>query len=317
MSEIIISLITPAYNPGEFILETFDSLENQTFKNFEWIIVDDASNKKNQLLFDKISEVATFKVLIIRNSKNLLQSKSKNIGLKKAKGKFIKFIDADDLIDCEHLENQYNLIKNSISEHIAVFSPTHNFVGSIHSKNSHINLAYKEVETKNLAQLKKFIVQPFFHHCSCLFNRDDLFKINGFDENLITDEDGDLIIRLMLNGMVFLLCETSYYYYRHHNLSRVSRNNSNLKWEHRLKVCEKIENSLNIQNIDLYETLAQRLDNLGLESFKNNEEMSHVFFRKAEKVYPNYSFSGNKYQNIVRKLVGINMMFKIKGLLQN
>jgi glycosyltransferase involved in cell wall biosynthesis len=58
-----ISIIAPAYNPGELLLETYNSLEKQTFQNFEWIIVDDNSNEYNQKLIEHI----------IRNSTNIRQ----------------------------------------------------------------------------------------------------------------------------------------------------------------------------------------------------------------------------------------------------
>ena len=50
-----ISIITPAFNPGKLILETFISLQNQTFKDFEWIIIDDCSDEMNKALFQQIN----------------------------------------------------------------------------------------------------------------------------------------------------------------------------------------------------------------------------------------------------------------------
>ena len=87
------------------------SLQNQTFKDFEWIIVDDCSDDLNKALFRKIKNDAGFSVFIISNPINYKQAKSKNIGLKYANGRYVKFLDADDLIDVDHLENQYNSIQ--------------------------------------------------------------------------------------------------------------------------------------------------------------------------------------------------------------
>ena len=61
-----ISVITPAYNPGSLILETFMSLQNQTFKDFEWIIVDDCSDDFNKTLFRKIKNSAFFLFLLFQ-----------------------------------------------------------------------------------------------------------------------------------------------------------------------------------------------------------------------------------------------------------
>ena len=52
-SNMLISIITPAYNPGDLLLGTFQCLEKQTFKNFEWIIVDDNSDDGTSQILDK------------------------------------------------------------------------------------------------------------------------------------------------------------------------------------------------------------------------------------------------------------------------
>lgn len=312
-----ISIITPAYNPGKLLVETYNSLENQTLKDFEWIIVDDNSDDYNRQLIERIKERASFPVHIIRNMNNLRQAKSKNIGLDYAKGKYIKFLDADDLLDDKHLENQYNLLNFSNDKNIAIFSPTNNFVGSI--EKSKVNDSYKSVPLDNIKQLERFLVYPFFHHCGCLFYKDSIEKINGFDEKLLTDEDGDFILRLMLHGILFLPEETSKYYYRKHNFTlRVSSNDSDDKWLARLEVCLKIENMLNNgKDKYLYESLAQRLDVIGLSCMEYSKELSGEFFEHATRIYPNYRIPGNTIPVIIRYLFGNYGYQKIKKLVKN
>ena len=52
-----------------------------------------------------------------------------------------------------------------------------------------------------------------------VFLKQDILEIGGFDEHLVTDEDGDLILRLMFNGILFISQDKSKYLYRHHNNS--------------------------------------------------------------------------------------------------
>ena len=309
---IKISIVTPAFNPGNYIFKLYESLNNQTFKEFEWIIVDDASDEISESNYSKIKREANFKVIVLRNNVNLLQSKSKNIGLKHSVGDYIKFIDADDLIDENHLKNQLEIIELS-SEKTAIFSPTANFYDD-NLNDLKINNSYKTVICKTENQLERFLVYPFFHHCSCLFRKSDLEKIDGFDEDLVTDEDGDLILRLMLNKILFKPCEDSFYFYRHHNNSRVSRNDSNLKWENRYKVIIKIEPNLETQN--LKESLAQRCDLLAIEAFKQKNEIYLKFFDKAKSIFSNYQYPGNKFQNYVRQLFGFKTMLYMKSILR-
>lgn len=312
---MLVSIITPAYNPGDLLLETYGSLEHQTFKDFEWIIVDDNSDKYNIKLIKSIKDKASFSVRIIRNSRNLKQAKSKNIGLTVAKGKYVKFLDADDLLDVKHLENQFNLLNAKSEQNVAIFSPTINFIG--HIENSTTNDSYKHVSLDNIKQLERFLVYPFFSHCGCLFHKNSIEKINGFDESLLTDEDGDFIIRLMLNGILFLPEEKSGYYYRKHDLNaRVSANDSDDKWLARLDVCLKIENMLNGEDESLREALAQRLDVIGLSCIEYSKELAEQFFNNAKRIYPNYVIPGNTRPKIIRSLFGNYGYQKIKKLMR-
>lgn len=311
-----ISIITPAFNPGKLILETYETLKNQTYKNFEWIIVNDNSNKEHRKIIESIKEKATFPVFIINNKINLKQSRSKNIGLAHAKGKYIKFLDADDLLDTKHLENQIKLLKKQVDFNCAIFSPTVNFVNNISDSTSK-NTSHKSVKNDNISQLERFLVYPFFHHCSCLFYKEHLSEIGGFNENLITDEDGDLILRLMLHNILFIPQEDSAYYYRKHDFnSRVSSNDSEEKWQARLNVCLNIDKMLVGKYHTSKEALAQRLDVLGLLSFEYSHDIANNFFLHAERVYPNYSKPGNTIPKIVRKIFGVNGYYKFKKLVK-
>jgi glycosyltransferase involved in cell wall biosynthesis len=311
-----ISIITPAYNPGSLILETFDSLECQSFKNFEWIIVDDCSNLENKHLFNKIKNIASFTVRIISNPTNFKQAKSKNIGLEHSNGEYIKFLDADDLIDPCHLQNQLLSIENFDNFRFAIFSPTVHFWKKNKRRKEVINTSYKTVPVESFEQLKRFIVSPFFHHCSCLFRKHDIIDINGFDENLITDEDGDFILRLMFNGVLFICQDNSNYFYRQHNNKRVSNNDSIEKWEHRYRVCEKIESQLSFGFSSLKEQLAQRLDLLSIQAYEQNNTIYIRFLSKAKSIYPNYKFVGNKLQNFLRKIFGFKFTLMLKSFLK-
>lgn len=309
-----ISIVTPAYNTGDLLLETYHSLEKQTFKNFEWIIVDDNSDEYDEQLIKAIKNKASFSVQIIRNSTNLRQAKSKNIGLKHSSGKYIKFLDADDLLDERHLENQFNLMERQIDGFCAIFSPTVNFVNEI--SNCVKNDSYKSVRQNNFCQLERFLVYPFFSHCGCLFHKDSIENIKGFDESLITDEDGDFILRLMLSGIIFVPEEKSGYYYRRHDFNaRVSANDSDEKWLARLDVCLKIEDMLNGKYESLKEALAQRLDVIGLSCMEYSEEHAKEFFEHAKRIYPNYSIPGNTMPKIVRSLFGNHGYQKVKKIL--
>lgn len=308
-----ISIITPVYNSGEIILETFKSLSNQTFTDFEWIIIDDCSNRNTKDVLQIILSEAKFNVTLIQNEINSGQTRSKNLGIKKAKGKYIKFLDSDDLLDECHLENQMDILTKK-GKSVAVFSPTANFITSI--ENVKLNKSYRTVKQSNIEQLKRFIVFPFFSHCGCLFNIEDINEIGGFDESLVTDEDGDLIIRLMFNKVLFIPQEKSCYYYRQHAyFDRVSTNDTDEKWESRERVCEKIHALININSLQvLNESLSQRLDLLGVAMYNSSKSKAQVLFFKASKIYIGYRYPGSLISISIRKYFGLAFFMKTKTI---
>ena len=103
--DIIVSIITPAYNCKDTIKETYGSILSQTFSNWEWIVVEDHSKDDS---FEYIKEIVKddSKVVLLRTNKNSGAATARNVGIKAAKGKYIAFLDADDMWSPDKLEKQ-------------------------------------------------------------------------------------------------------------------------------------------------------------------------------------------------------------------
>lgn len=99
---MIISVIVPIYNIETYISKCIDSILNQTFKDFQLILVDDGSTDKSGLICDQYAKQHS-NVLVI-HQKNQGLSASRNNGLKMADGKYVTFIDGDDLVSRHYLE---------------------------------------------------------------------------------------------------------------------------------------------------------------------------------------------------------------------
>ncbi len=111
------SIIIPVYNRENRLSKALDSLKNQTFKDFETIIIDDASTDNS---FEIADEFELDNKIVIRNTTNKERCTSRNIGIDAAKGKYICFLDSDDYHLPEHLEKTYNFIKEK-EEPVAFF----------------------------------------------------------------------------------------------------------------------------------------------------------------------------------------------------
>ena len=110
MKKHLVSIITPMYNSGEFIKYTIDSVINQTYKDWEMIIVDDCSTDISPEIVKSYLENES-RIKYIRTDKNRGVSNARNTALKNANGQYIAFLDSDDIWDKEKLEKQINFMK--------------------------------------------------------------------------------------------------------------------------------------------------------------------------------------------------------------
>lgn len=106
------SIITPLYNAERYFPETFDSVINQNYKDFEWIVVDDKSTDGSLSLANSLAEKDP-RVKVIALEENRGSAHARNIGLDNATGRYVTFLDADDLLDPNYLESQLAFIQDN------------------------------------------------------------------------------------------------------------------------------------------------------------------------------------------------------------
>ena len=112
MNNPLVSIVTPYFNSEKYFENTFKSVISQTYENWEWIIVDDGSNELSSHFLDEICK-GNPKITIIHNVKNHGASFARNQGLKNASGRYVTFLDSDDILDPEYLYDQVSFIKNN------------------------------------------------------------------------------------------------------------------------------------------------------------------------------------------------------------
>lgn len=108
----LVSIITPAYNCKNTIKETFSSVLSQSFSDWEWIIVDDCSTDGS---FEYLKELTKNdkRIIVIKAEKNGGTAAARNIALRHAKGRYITFLDSDDILDNNYLEKQVEFMKDN------------------------------------------------------------------------------------------------------------------------------------------------------------------------------------------------------------
>ena len=112
MSDLV-SIIMPSYNTSQYIAETIQSVIDQSYQNWELIIVDDCSTDNTDYVVSKINDQ---RITFLKNKKNSGAAVSRNRALREAKGKWIAFLDSDDLWKPDKLEKQIQFMnKNNYS----------------------------------------------------------------------------------------------------------------------------------------------------------------------------------------------------------
>ncbi len=104
-----ISVVMSVYNSEKFLDAAIKSILEQSFKNFEFIIINDGSTDNSSEIIKKYIENDK-KIVLINNKKNLGRAKSRNEGLKIARGKYVAILDSDDIALPERLGEQYNFL---------------------------------------------------------------------------------------------------------------------------------------------------------------------------------------------------------------
>ena len=107
-----VSIITPAYKCKDTIKATYESVASQIFSSWEWIVIDDCSPDDS---FSYIKELVKSddRVIVLQTSKNGGSAVARNIGLKHSSGRYLTFLDSDDLLDPNYLECQLNFMKEN------------------------------------------------------------------------------------------------------------------------------------------------------------------------------------------------------------
>ena len=196
--EVAVSILMSVYNPDFNLLrQAFDSINSQTYKNYELIIVNDGC--ENRTLLETLGNY-NFKYSVIVNSTNLGLTKSLNIGLKNCSGKYIARHDADDLMEVGRLEKQVEFL-DSNKDIACVFS---------NAKRVDINGNVVSVEQNdnNSSIVKKLIYGGnCLYHSSLMIRKEVLEDLNGYDEKIVYAQDYDLYLRLINKYKIYKIPE--------------------------------------------------------------------------------------------------------------
>ena len=177
------SVVMSVYNGEEYLKEAIDSILHQSYANFEFIIIDDASTDGSLEIIQSYNDP---RIIILQNNENLFLAASLNKGIKSAKGKYLVRMDADDISMPERLWKQVNYMEENPS--IGISGTCTEVFGY---KPSH-----GKFNTHNHIIKYKLLHECHFLHPSLIIRKDLITKHNLFyDENFRKNQDYELYSR--------------------------------------------------------------------------------------------------------------------------
>ncbi|UQD57404.1 glycosyltransferase [Flavobacterium sp. K5-23] len=256
-----ISVIIPCYNNEKTIIDTVKSVIDQEYTSIEIIIINDGSTDNSLDIVTNYISKNNLDIILI-NQKNTGASKARNNGALQASGKYLLFLDADDIISKCYLRK--------CIQHL--------------EQDKTLNIVYSGAEyfgaRKGPWKLPEYSISNFLEsNCipvSAVIKRDVFNKVGGFDENLIYTEDWELWIKIIKDfGGVYKINEPLFFYRKNEDKSSITDNSKNLGQKSTIYIYNKHYDFFSKNKYDI-ETLLKSKDS----NEKYKKKYYNVWYRK-------------------------------------
>lgn len=249
-----ISVIIPVYNAENYIVDTLNSVLQQTLKDIEVIVVNDGSNDQSLVKCSKLQEID--KRIIIINQDNQGVSKARNVGKENASGEYIIFIDADDELDLKMLEILYTQAKKTGSD-ISICGVDRVFEKK-HEEKKTYSCNYEEITVDQAMEwllLGKKIQSGAWNK---LFKSSTIADIR-FEEGKKINEDKYFVFKALSKSKRIVYCEDNLYYYYYCRDNSVTNQSFSERWFDSLyfadRIYEELKSSKNLEIFARYQLL--------------------------------------------------------------
>lgn len=184
------SIVIPTYNRAGFILNTLETVLAQKFHNFEVIVVDNCSTDNTVEILQPL--IQSNKIRFIQHDKNYERAKSRNTGMKNAKGEYLTFLDSDDFMYPDNLKDAYEYVQANPEKKVF-----HNLYELVNEQKEKVY----DYHFEKLSDPLKQIAEGNFLSCIGVFIHKEVYSTVFWDENptLTGSEDYDFALRLLAN----------------------------------------------------------------------------------------------------------------------
>lgn len=297
----IISIIVPVFNVEKFIGRCIKSIRNQSYKNFEAIIVDDGSKDKSIEIAKKYIENDTR--FVILNKVNGGLSSARNYGLDKIKGKYVVFIDSDDYVSEYYLDNLYSAITQDCEVDIAVSRII--CVNEVGNEISERNETNKTTIISSDHMMKKMMLERTkYNHCAyAKLYKSEFWNDLRFPEGRLYEDYLTTYKQFSKARKIAIIDKQDYFYVQQKgSIMHMAVSNKTLSI---LDVSDEITEWIRINNSKLYYAALelqmatylktmQKILNVGNDRFIESQERINDFVKKYSKSLMLYKYTPMK-----------------------
>jgi glycosyltransferase involved in cell wall biosynthesis len=309
---MLVSVIIPCYNVSQYIGECIESVYNQTHKNLEVICVDNNSTDKTietiQLLQLK------YPSLVILNEPKEGANAARNCGLKIASGNWIQFLDADDLLFENKIENQLKLISKFENKNLG-------YVASAYIKRN-INKIETKICTLDSEKYTAAFLNKSGNTCSNLWNKKIVLNVGMWNENIKSSQETELMLKMINFNYDFVLDTEALTIIRERESGQISQGKPDKKWQQFIEIRIEYLKFLKLNSISEY----QKHKGILLD-FLMNSIVTLSYFDKLQAVSyydnfvkPNWEFNGtygfNKLKFNLIKILGLDLFLKLNSIIK-
>jgi|TARA_B100000315_G_scaffold206903_1_gene201518 glycosyltransferase involved in cell wall biosynthesis len=278
----------PVYNGAKYLNEAIESILNQTFENFEFLIIDDKSTDNSLEIIKSYDDPC---IRLVENAENIGQSATLNKGIDLALGEYIARMDQDDVSLPERLEEQVNYFKQHTD--ICILGT---WWKAILDDEGH--KVYREVRLPEDPDTCAFWMyfygnQPIAHPC-VMFIKNKIKELGGYNEYYRVAQDVELWLRAFSNKLKFANVPKFLFYYRlHQNQGSIG---VLAEMEHNCALSKFLSSVIN-RSVNIDESARFRPNNMNDEYFVYEEDIREMMQLKKDainKYYETYTISANQ-----------------------
>lgn len=300
-----VSIIVAAYNIENYIERCLQSIINQTLRNIEIIVVNDGSTDNTLDIIKKISRIDKRITIVNQQNKGLIETRK--IGLRKARGEYVLFIDGDDWLELNTLELLYDNATVNKSD-IVIYNA---FLSYDDMKQKYNNVSDNLDKDDNI---KNLLLSKILPNIWSKFIKLEFIKSNNvvFPSNISFGEDLATVLSLFIhNPQISILDEYLYHYYQRNNSITKNKNDKVLEVDRALTFIEdKLrENNIYIKYEKEFEDLVfHHLFILWFLKYVDVEEINIKLYEQ----YKNRKLDINKNKIIKNKIRSYPLSLKIR-----